>query len=73
MSSSLRTIITLASPFWFSTVNNNLVFLSRKGKKVIRSHIGSTQERGVVLKPKRFSHLLGQSFGLGSSIRLEAL
>ena len=40
---------------------------------MIRSHIGSTQECGVVLKLERFSRLLGQSFGLGSSIGLEAL
>ena len=40
---------------------------------MIRSHIGFTQERGVVLKLERFSHLSGQSFRLGSLIRLEAL
>ena len=40
---------------------------------MIRSHIGSTQECGVVLKLERFSHLSGLSFGLGPLIRLKAL
>ena len=40
---------------------------------MIRSHIGSTLECGVVLKLKRFSNLSSRSFGLGSPIRLEAL
>ena len=40
---------------------------------MIRSHVGFTQECGVVLKLERFSHLSGQSFGLGSPIGLEAL
>ena len=40
---------------------------------MIRSYIGSTQKCGVVLKLERFSHLSARSFGLGSSIRLEAL
>ena len=40
---------------------------------MIRSHISSTQECGVVLKFERFSHLLGPSFGVGSPIRLEAI
>ena len=44
-----------------------------KGYGMIRSHIGSTKECGVVLKLERFSHLSGQSFGLGSLIGLEAL
>ena len=44
-----------------------------KGSGMIRSHIGSTQECGVVLKLDGFSHLIGWSFGLGSSIRLEYL
>ena len=38
---------------------------------MIRSHIGSTQECGVVIKLERISHLLGWSFGLGSPIGLE--
>ena len=44
-----------------------------KGYEMIQSHIGSTQECGVVLKLERFSHLSGRFFGLGSPIRLEAL
>ena len=44
-----------------------------KGHGMIRSHIGSTQECGTVLKLERFSHLSCQSFGLSSSIELEAL
>ena len=40
---------------------------------LIRFHIGSTQECGVVLKLERLFHLLGWSFGLGSPIGLEAL
>ena len=40
---------------------------------LIRSHIGYTQECKVVLKLKRFSHLLGGSFEFGSSIGLDAL
>ena len=40
---------------------------------VIRSHIGSTKECGMVLKLERFSNLSGRSFGLGSPIGLEAL
>ena len=40
---------------------------------MILSHIGFTQECGMVLKLKRFSYLSGQSFGFGSPIRLEAL
>ena len=40
---------------------------------MIRSHISSTQECGVILKLERFSHLSGQSFGLGSLIGLEAI
>ena len=40
---------------------------------MIQSHIGSTQECGVVLKLERFSHLSGRSFGLGSPIKLEVL
>ena len=40
---------------------------------MIRSHIGSTQECGVVLKLERFSHLLGRSFGLSSPIEFEVL
>ena len=40
---------------------------------MIRSHIGSTQECGVVLKFERFSYLSGWSFGLGSPIGFEAL
>ena len=40
---------------------------------MIRSHIGSTQECGVVFKLERFSHLLGRPFGMGSLIGLEAL
>ena len=40
---------------------------------MIRSHIGSIQECGVVLKLKRFFHLSGRSFWLGSSIGLKAL
>ena len=44
-----------------------------KGYEMIRSHIGSTQECGTVLKLERFSHLSCRSFGLGSSIELEAL
>ena len=35
---------------------------------MIRSHIGSTQECGVVLKFERFSHLSDRSFRLGFSI-----
>ena len=44
-----------------------------KGYGIIRSHIGSIQECGVLLKLERFSHLLGQSFVLGSPIGLEDL
>ena len=44
-----------------------------KGYRMIRSHIGSTQECGVVLKFESFFHLLGWSFGLGFPIKLEAL
>ena len=44
-----------------------------KGYEMIRSHIGSTQKCGVVLKIKRFSHLASESFGLGSPIGLEVL
>ena len=40
---------------------------------MIRSHIGSTQECGIVLKLERFSHLSGRSFGLGSPVVFEAL
>ena len=40
---------------------------------MIRSHIGSIQECGMVLKLERFSHLSGRSFGLGSPIELEIL
>ena len=40
---------------------------------MIRSHIGFTQECGVVLKLERFFHLLSRSFGLSSQIGLEAL
>ena len=40
---------------------------------MIRSHISSTQECGVVLKLEMFSHLSSRSFGLCSPIRLEAL
>ena len=40
---------------------------------MIRSHISSTQECGMVLKFERFSHLLGRSFGVGSPIGLEVL
>ena len=43
------------------------------GYGMIRSNINSTQECGVVLKLKRFSHLSGRSFGLGSLSMLEAL
>ena len=49
----------------------NVQFL--KGNGMIRSRIDSTQECGVVLKFDAFSDLSGLSFGLGSSIRLEAL
>ena len=42
-----------------------------KGYEMILSHIGSTQECGVVLKLERFSHLSGRSFRLGSPIGLE--
>ena len=44
-----------------------------KGYGIIRSHIGSTQDCGVVFKFERFFHLLGRSFGLDSLIGLEAL
>ena len=44
-----------------------------KGYGMIRSYIGSTQDRGVVLKIDGFSHLICQSFGLDSPIELEAL
>ena len=37
---------------------------------MIRSHIGSTKDCGVVLKLVRFFHLSDQSFGLSSPIRL---
>ena len=40
---------------------------------MIRSHIDSTQECGVVLKLKRLFRLSSRSFGLGSPIGLEAL
>ena len=40
---------------------------------MIRSHIGFILESGMILKLERLSYLLGWSFGLGSSIRLEAL
>ena len=40
---------------------------------MILSHINSTQGCGVVFKLDRFTNLSGQSFGLGSLIRLEAL
>ena len=36
---------------------------------MIRSHIGFTQECGVVFKLERFSHLSNRSFALGSPIR----
>ena len=32
---------------------------------MIRFHIGSIRDCEVILKLKRFSHLLGRSFGLG--------
>ena len=32
---------------------------------IIRSHIGSIQDCGMVIKLEIFSHLFGQSFGLG--------
>ena len=44
-----------------------------KGYVMIRSHIGSTQEYGVVIKLEKFFHLSGRSFGLGSPIGLEVL
>ena len=37
---------------------------------MIRSHIGSTRDCGMVLKIERFSHLSNRSFGLGSPIGL---
>ena len=37
---------------------------------MIQFHIGFTQEYGVVLKFDGFSHLIGYSFGFGSSIGL---
>ena len=37
---------------------------------MIQSHIGSKRNCGVVLKLKRFSHLLNQSFEFGSPIGL---
>ena len=40
---------------------------------MIRSHIDSKKECGVVLNLERFSHLSDQSFGLGSPIGLKAL
>ena len=43
------------------------------GYRMIRSHIGSTQECGMILKLERLSHILGRSFGFGSPIGLEAL
>ena len=49
----------------------NVRFL--KGYGMIQSHIGYTQECGVVLKLERFSHLSGRSFGLGSPIGFEAI
>ena len=44
-----------------------------KGYGMIRSHIGSTQECGLVLKLERISHISDQSFGLGYPIGLEAI
>ena len=44
-----------------------------KGFEIIRSHINSTQECGMVFKLKRFAHLSDQSFGLDSPIGFEAL
>ena len=40
---------------------------------MIQSHIGYTQECGVVLKLERFSHLSNRSFELGYPIGLESL
>ena len=40
---------------------------------MIRFHIDSTQECGVVFKLERFSHISGQSFKFGSLIGFEAL
>ena len=37
---------------------------------MILSHIGSTQECGVVLKLDEFSHIIRSSFGLGYSLCL---
>ena len=45
----------------------------RRKSTLIRSHIGFTQECGVVLKLDEFSYLIGSSFGFGSSIGLEYL
>ena len=44
-----------------------------KGYGMIRSHIDSTQECGVVLKLKRFSRLSSQSFGFDYPIGLKTL
>ena len=41
-----------------------------KGYGMIRSHIGSTQECGVILKLERFSNLSNRFFGLDSPIGL---
>ena len=49
----------------------NVWFL--KGYGMIRSHIDSTQECGVVLKLEKFSPISYRSFGLGSSIGFKAL
>ena len=37
---------------------------------MVRSHIGSTRDYGVVFKLEMFSHLSYRSFGLSSSIGL---
>ena len=50
---------------------NVVRFLKRY--EMIRSHISSIQECGVILKLERFSHLSDWSFGLSYSIGLETL
>ena len=40
---------------------------------MIRSHIDSIKNCEVILKLKRLSNILGQSFGLGSPIEFEYL
>ena len=44
--------------------------INRSAIQLIRSHIGSIRNCGVVLKIEEFSHLSSRSFGLDSPIGL---